>query len=132
VNENEEILDEVEPLLISALNSGIDEIEKKVHQLDGLFIPAHIDRLKYSIVSQLGFVPKDLRYDALELSKNTPIDKALKDFSYIRDVRFIKSSDAHMIDQIGTSNTSLKMDNLCWNEFRMAILRVESREIILS
>ncbi len=132
VNENEEILDEIETLLISGLNVGIDDIEKKVHQLDGLFIPAHIDRLKYSLVSQLGFIPKDLNYDALEISKDTSIDKARKDFSYIKNARFIKSSDAHMLDQIGTSNTFLKMDNLSWNELRMAILGIDDREIILS
>ena len=132
VNENEEILDEVEPLLISGLNTGIDALEKKVHQLGGLFIPAHIDRLKYSLISQLGFIPKDLKYDVLELSRNTSIEKALQDFSYIKNIRFIKSSDAHNLNQLGTSNTFLKMDNLNWNEFKMAILGIEGREIVLS
>lgn len=132
VNENEEILEEIEPLLITGLNVGLDEIEKKVHQLEGLFIPAHIDRLKYSLVSQLGFIPKNLRCDALELSKTTPLEKALKDFSYVKDLRFIRSSDAHSLNQLGTANTALKMEDLTWKELNMAILGIEGRNIILS
>lgn len=132
VNENEEILDEIEPLLISALKVNIDEVEKQVHQLGGLFIPAHIDRPKYSLISQLGFIPKDLNFDSLEISRNTPKEKVLKDFSYIKNLRFIKSSDAHNLNQIGTANTQLLMESVSWNEVRMAILGIEGRELIIS
>ncbi|NVO11532.1 MAG: PHP domain-containing protein [Bacteroidales bacterium] len=132
VNEQEEIIEEIEPLLISGINASIDEVEKIVHQLDGLFIPAHIDRPKYSIISQLGFVPKELKYDALEISKNTSMDTVFKNYSYIKNARFIKSSDAHTLNQIGASKTFLNMDNLSWNEFKMAIQGVEGRGIVLS
>lgn len=132
VNENEEILGEIEPLLISGLNVGIDEIEMKIHMLGGLFIPAHINRSKYSLVSQLGFIPKDLKFDALEISKNITTDKAFKDFSYVKNARFIRSSDAHSLDQIGTSITSMKMEELSWNELMMAILGIDNREMIIS
>jgi 3',5'-nucleoside bisphosphate phosphatase len=132
VNEREEILDEIEPLLISGLNVGINDLEKKVHLLGGLFIPAHIDRLKYSLISQLGFVPKDLNFDALEISKGTPIEKALQDFSYIKNARFIKSSDSHTLNQLGSSNTFLKMEDLSWSELKMAIQGIDGRDIILS
>lgn len=132
VNEQEEIVDEVEKLLISALNVGINQIEEKVHLLGGLFIPAHIDRLKFSLISQLGFVPKDLKYDALELSRNTTVETILKSSPYLKNAHFIRSSDAHALDQIGSANTHLKMDSLCWNEFKMAILGIEGREVLLS
>jgi PHP family Zn ribbon phosphoesterase len=44
VNEQEEILEHVEPLLISALQAGINEVAEKVRELNGIFIPAHIER----------------------------------------------------------------------------------------
>ena len=69
IDENENIIEQIDWLLISALDISINQIEKKVHDLNGLFIPAHIDRMRYSILSQLGFVPNDLRIDALEISK---------------------------------------------------------------
>lgn len=132
VNENEEILMEIEPLLVSGLKAGIDEVERKVHSLDGLFIPAHIDRQKYSLVSQLGFIPKDLKFDALEISKNLTVDKALIDFSYVKNARFIRTSDSHSLNQVGTSITTMKMEALSWSELKKAILGIEGREMMIS
>ncbi len=132
VDENEEIVEEIEPLLISGINEGINDVEKMVHQLGGLFIPAHIDRLKYSITSQLGFIPKDLKFDALEISMGKRVEDAAKEFAYVKDLRFIKSSDAHYINQIGASNTSLQMENLNWDEVKKAILGIDGRKVIIS
>ncbi|MCK7529552.1 MAG: hypothetical protein MZV63_00085 [Marinilabiliales bacterium] len=47
VDKNEQILDEIDWLLISGLDQSIQQIEKKVHDHIGLFIPAHIDRARY-------------------------------------------------------------------------------------
>jgi len=132
VNEKEEIIEEIEPLLISGIDMGINDVEKVVHQLGGLFIPAHVDRQKYSLTSQLGFIPNDLKFDALEISKNKCVDVATKEFSYIKNLKFIKSSDAHIIDQIGTSNTFLRMESVCWEEIKMAILGINGRKVIIS
>jgi predicted metal-dependent phosphoesterase TrpH len=132
VNEKEEILDEIESLLISGINAGINEVEALVHQLGGLFIPAHIDRLKYSLISQLGFIPRDLKFDALEISKGKRVEDAAKEYSYAKNLRFLKSSDAHSINQMGASNTSLRIESLCWDEIKMAILGLEGREVIVS
>ena len=131
VNEREEILGEEENLLLSALSIGVSQLEEKVHALGGLFIPAHIDRPKYSLISQLGFVPKDLKYDALELSKNTSVEDFINSSSYLKDAQFIKSSDSHALPQIGTTNTFLRMKELSWIEFQLAIKGVEGRGIEL-
>lgn len=132
VNKDEEIVDEVKNLLISGLDVGINDLAEHVHLLGGLFIPAHIDRPKYSIMSQLGFVPKDLKFDALEISKKTSIEQFVVNTPGLKNARFIKSSDSHDLDQIGITNTFMKMESLCWSEFRMAILGIDGREIICS
>jgi len=132
VDENEEILEEIESLLITGLNVSIDEVERKVHELNGLFIPAHIDRSKYSLTSQLGFVPKDLKFDALEISRNISLEKANQTFSYIKNARFIRTSDAHNIDQIGSNPSTMKMEALNWNELKLAILETGGREVLIS
>lgn len=65
VDPEEQIIYEEPKLLISALNQSLEEIAHKVRQLDGYFHSlAHIDKPCFSILSQLGFVPPDLRYDA--------------------------------------------------------------------
>ena len=71
VDRNEDILQEYPWLLISAIDQSIDQIAEFVHSLGGLFIPAHVTRPMFSLVSQLGFIPPGLDADALELSKHT-------------------------------------------------------------
>jgi hypothetical protein len=125
VNEAEEIVDEVDYLLHGALRKGINEVEAFVHSIGGIFIPAHADRPKYSITSQLGFVPPDLNYDAIELSRHTSEEKFLSTNPFISKKRFIRSSDAHMIEQIGMISTTFKMSGLSIEGLKAAILALD-------
>ena len=125
VNEQEEIVQEIDYLLHGALNKGINEVEAFVHSIGGIFIPAHADRPKYSITSQLGFVPPDLNYDAIELSRHTTEEKFLASNPFVRKKRFVRSSDAHMIDQIGTISTMLTMSSLTFKDLKESILALD-------
>ena len=110
VNEEEEVLGEVEYLLISAIDKSINEIEEFVHSLGGIFIPAHIDKKQNSIMSQLGFVPFDLNYDALELSGKITVEDFLANNPYLNKTRFIHSSDAHDPDDFGFIYSKLDVE----------------------
>lgn len=121
VNEAEEIEYEVEWLLISGINQSIDQLEQKVHGLDGLFIPAHINKMQNSIISQLGFIPFDLNVDALELTRHISKEEFLKKNAYLKGKTFIKSSDAHLIDCVGEIYTEFYMKEASFNEVRMAL-----------
>ncbi len=129
VDKDDNILDQVEPLLISALDVNITEIEKKVHELNGLFIPAHIDRAMYSIISQLGFIPSDLKVDALELSKYASKNDFLSKYNYLADYAFIKSSDAHFTENIGDTHTLFQMNSKSFSEIRLALRAKEGRKV---
>ncbi len=131
VNEEEEIVQEIENLLISGLNQGINEIEQKVHQLNGLFIPAHINKTQNSIISQLGFLPPDLKVDALEISMHTTKDEFLSKNKYLKGYAFIQSSDAHYIDNIGNVCTNFFMEELSFAEIRKALSMKDGRKIEL-
>jgi len=89
--------------------------------LNGLFIPAHIDRAKYSLISQLGFVPPDINADAFEISKFTTREEMVKKFPYLKDFSFIRSSDAHYPDQIGSSTTMFEMEDVSFDGVRRAL-----------
>lgn len=132
VDKDDKILDEVESLLISALDISINEIEKKVHELNGLFIPAHIDRAIYSIISQLGFIPADLKVDALELSRHTSTEDFLKKNSYLASYTFIQSSDAHFIENIGDTHTLFQLRNKSFEEIKLALQAKEGRKVVVS
>ena len=92
-----------------------------VRQLDGIFIPAHIDKPCFSILSQLGFVPPDLRYDALELSSHTSLSKFLSGHPELKSASFIQSSDAHYPGDIGKIYTQLKIEDFSFKNIRQSI-----------
>lgn len=131
VNEKEEIVKEIEHLLISGLDRGINDVEKRVHELGGLFIPAHINKLQNSVISQLGFLPLDLKVDALEISIHTTKEEFLKKNKYLKGYNFIQSSDAHYIDSIGNICTRFYMEEANFSEIKKALKGIEGRFIEL-
>ncbi len=129
VNDNEEIVSEVEYLLISGLNVGVNKISEEVHRIGGLFIPAHVDRPRYSLTSQLGFIPADLQFDALELSKNTSTADFIAKNGYLKNRRFIRNSDAHLLQDIGRQTTQFYIEEPTIAEIKMALWGVNGRYI---
>ncbi len=131
VNEEEEIVKELEWLLISAISQSIDQVEGKVHELDGLFIPAHINKMQDSIISQLGFIPLDLNVDALELTRHISKEAFLEKNAYLKGKTFIKSSDAHCIDLVGEIHTEFLLEEASFNEVKKALRNQEGRSVNL-
>jgi len=131
VDENELILEEEERLLINALDVDILQIEKKVHQLNGLFIPAHIDRPFNGILSQLGFFPEKLNIDAVELSQHAKISIWIGNNKIPSGTAIIQSSDAHQPEMIGKAFTTFKMENVSFSEIRLALHGQKGRSVVL-
>jgi PHP family Zn ribbon phosphoesterase len=131
VDENENITYEEEKLLISALSLGIDQVEELVHQLDGIFIPAHVNKSKDSITSQLGFIPSSLKADALELTKFISTENFQNQNPNTKRFTFIHSSDAHQLATIGDSFTYLQMKSTSFSEFYMALNNIEGRKVVV-
>lgn len=129
VDVHENIVFEEPRLLISGINRSIEQIEAFVHQRGGIFIPAHVNRSRYSIISQLGFVPPDLNVDALEVSRHISIDDFKKQNRELQDYSFIQSSDAHFIDDVGRVYTNLLMQNRSFDEVKMALAGENGRGI---
>ncbi len=129
VNEEEEIIDQKEYLLISAIDADLDEIYEKVHSLNGLFIPAHVNKGANSLTSQLGFIPPDIKADALEISRHVSKTNFIKKNAYLKRFQFIQSSDAHLIDCVGETYCNLIMKELSFEEFRKAIKGEDGRYI---
>ncbi len=130
VDEKNDIIFEEERLLISALDQSVDQIEQKVHELNGLFIPAHIDKFKFSIVQQLGFLPFDLKVDALELSCKTNVNDYVSKNGYLKNYTFIQNSDAHFLEQIGTTYTHFNIEHRTLEEMKLALHNQQDRFIL--
>jgi len=110
VDEHERVLGEAPYLLISAINQTIDQVEAFVHSIGGLFVPAHIERPRNSLLSQLGFVPPGLRADAMELTRHTRPADFLGNHPELKKYKIIQSSDAHYINDLGAIHTLFEME----------------------
>ena len=128
VDENEMIISQPEKLLISATDLSIEELEEKVHEMNGLFIAAHVDRISNGIIGQLGFIPPDLNFDALELSKFTTFQKFVSDYPQQKNYTFIQSSDAHFINDVGAVYTQLYMEEPTFQEITKALKKQDGRK----
>lgn len=130
VDENENIIYEEKKLLINAISRSIEETEAFVHLLDGIFIPAHIDKSKNSIYSQLGFLPADLKADALEISKKVNADEFKKDHPEISGFPLVQNSDSHYPEDIGSIFTVFYLNEPSFSEIRMALEGEYERKIV--
>jgi hypothetical protein len=130
VDEYENIVDEIDSYLGVGLNQSIEQVRAKVRDLNGFFIPAHVDRPRFGILSQLGFMPEGLNPDAIEIyganSKEAFLDKHPEFANY----RLIKNSDAHYLDQIGQRTTKFVMEHISFQEIAMALRGKNGREVI--
>ena len=95
MNDDDEIVCEEPKLLISALDLSVNELFRRVTELGGLAIPAHINRGANGILQALGFLPPDIPFPALEVSIGLPLPH-----KGIPDVKQLHSSDAHYLENI--------------------------------
>jgi hypothetical protein len=130
VDEDENIIDEEEFLLHSALNVSIDALAEKVHELKGLFIPAHVNRPKFSLISQLGFIPPDIKADAFEITKHLSRKDFYKQYAYLKNKTVLQNSDAHFLDAIGEITTLFEMNEISFAEISKALIGDENRRVL--
>ncbi len=123
IDRNEEVVAEAPYLLISALDRNIEQIESFVHSIGGLFIPAHINKMRDSVLSQLGFLPPDLKVDALELSRHVSVESFLQQNKYLKNHFFLQSSDAHLIEDVGCISTLIEMDTVSFEGLKAALTK---------
>ncbi|WP_282039784.1 PHP domain-containing protein [Saccharicrinis aurantiacus] len=110
VNQFNEIIGIEERLLIVGLKQTIDEIAIKVKELSGIFIPAHINKARNSLISQLGFMPTNLSVNAIEVFKGTDIDALCKLHKWAAQYSILTNSDAHELQQIGQNCNNIQLE----------------------
>lgn len=107
---SDNIVGKLEKLLLSSSTYSINEIFELVSKHDGICIPAHVDRSSYSIISNLGFIPPNLKVDAVEISKNSTLESTLEKMPFIKSYKHIISSDAHYLWDINEREYFVEME----------------------
>ncbi len=128
-NEKDEVMGFNKRLLIGATSMTAHLIVSEIHALGGLAIASHIDRSAFSIISQLGFIPGDLSFDALELSSAIDRAQAQELFTAYDSFTWISSSDAHTPDDIGKRTTVFHMHDATIIEMRLALKGIDGRRV---
>ena len=127
VDEYDKIIGSTNKLLIGSTSLGIDRIVELVHSLGGLAVASHVDRDSFSIITQLGFIPKELPLDALELSWRCELSEVNNYESY--GLPLVKFSDAHFLSDIGKAVTTFSLSAPSFSEVVMAFQNVEGRTV---
>jgi PHP family Zn ribbon phosphoesterase len=132
VDENDNILELIPNYLPAALKSGINEIQHEVEKLNGIFIPAHVDRPRNGIFSQLGFIPPNLKFDALGISRFSS-EKYVRQHHVIQPkITLIRNSDAHFLNQIGEIYTVFNIKEITFQEIKKALNNIEKRFVSIT
>ncbi len=129
VNEYDEVEGYNTRLLLGATSLTLEDLVNKVHLLGGIAIASHVDRENYGIINQLGFIPEDIDFDALEISYRITEEEAVQKFPQISHYPLITSSDAHYLDDIGRKTTSFFIEEPSVNEIKKAFINKEGRSI---
>jgi len=96
-----EIIDLDNRLRQAAIGMDLEELIKQIHRLNGLAIPAHIDKNRFSLISQLGFIDSQANFDAVEVSKCKWNKDGYKLGDFLSEFPVICGSDSHCLDDIG-------------------------------
>ncbi len=129
VNERDEVSSFNKRLLIGATMLSAYEIIDAVHSSGGLSVASHIDRDAFSIISQLGFISDDLKFDALEISPLTGREEAEQLYQTYKTFAWISSSDAHYLNDIGKRTVLFHMKEPTIAEMRLAFQRKDGRKV---
>ena len=123
VDEYDNVLGSTAKLLIGATSFTLEETVSAIHDCGGLAIASHIDRERFGLLGQLGFIPEGLPLDAVEMSPRCTTDAGNR----FPVVRF---SDAHSLNQIGSSFTCFLLEEGTLEEIAKALANDGGRKIV--
>jgi hypothetical protein len=109
VDTENEIVRSEKRLLLNSAQISIDNAVKLIKSMGGIAIPSHIDSATFSIISQLGFVPDNIPFDALEVRHLEKVSDLLP-LIMRKNVPFVTFSDAHYVDDIGKRRITLNLN----------------------
>lgn len=95
--------------LAGATTWTLDRTVDEIHRAGGLAIAAHVERERFGMVGQLGFVPPGLALDAIEVSAATAYDAGRRRFADPMRLPAVTGSDAHAPGEIGRALTFLHL-----------------------
>jgi len=122
----------IETLMLAAASRfTLSETVDLIHRHGGLSVAAHVDRRSFSVPGQLGFIPDDVPFDALEISAaGAARGKAAEFLSH--GLPLVSSSDCHFLEDMGTGFTLFDVPEPAFDEVVKALGNREGRGCTLA
>lgn len=99
-------------MLLTATTLSLTQAVLTVKDMGGVAVPAHIDRNSNSLLANLGFIPEELDLLYFEVSKKCDLDMFLAKNEFLRQFRFVQTSDAHYLGDILEREKYIELDEL--------------------
>jgi PHP family Zn ribbon phosphoesterase len=128
VDENGDFVRNETRLLLTSANLSLHEAVEGVRALGGLCIPAHVNRKAYSLLENLGLVPTDVPFDALEISRHLSLEQAPVMYPQLKGYPLIQSGDVHRLDEFLGKNV-FKVETPSIHELKLALTHQEGRAL---
>ncbi len=120
VDESGEYIRNEERLLITSSSLSLNEAFSIVSNLGGLFIPAHVNRKTFGLIESLGFLPPDIPFEAVEISRHITPQQARDEIPSISRVPIIQNGDVHRLNEF-LGSLYLQMEKPTIAEIKMAL-----------
>jgi PHP family Zn ribbon phosphoesterase len=117
-------------LLLTSANLSLKEAVTGVANLEGLAIPAHVNRQAFSLIANLGFVPPDVPFAALEISRHISPTEAREKFPQLKNYPLIQNGDVHYLgDFLSVNRFQIAAPTIA--ELKLALSNQQGRSLML-
>lgn len=131
VDETGDFISREDRLLLTSTQLSLKEAWQIVTNMGGLFIPAHVNRKAFGLIENLGFVPTDIKINAVEISRHlSPAEAHLK-FPQLKGYPIIQNGDVHRLDEfLGT--LIFNISEATTSEINLALSESQGRSFSIS
>lgn len=117
----------LERLLLASTSMGVKQVSQEVEKLGGICIPAHVDRPRYGILGQLGYIPSNIGIEGVEVSPLQVWNNEWRAKKIGNKFGVICSSDAHYLEDIGRGKTAFYINEINLSEIKLALRGEQGR-----
>ncbi|MDI3525300.1 MAG: 3,5-nucleoside bisphosphate phosphatase [Candidatus Atribacteria bacterium] len=109
-----------EYLLTYPTQLSAEELITLARKYQGFVVPSHIDRASYSVLANLGFIPREWGIETVEISSWQKAE-TLRGNINLGEYVLVSFSDAHSLSEIGRTFTLLEIQKRDWTSLLQAL-----------
>lgn len=112
MDDDDTVLGREEILLSNATTIRFGETPALLRAYGGVAVPAHMDRGSFSVISNLGFLDRDLGFPAVEITRTCELQSFLASHGEVVGLPYMINSDAHDLSAMPEPKHKIDMSHL--------------------